>query len=120
MKAKHGRKGWLALKLDMEKAYNRMKWDFILKVLMCFRFNEQWVGWVKQFISIVSFSILLNGSSHGFFKPSQGLRQGNPLSPFLFILGAKVLSRLFTRAEEQGFLHGVKVARAAPPISVVR
>lgn len=61
MKHKRGRKGWAALKLDMEKAYNRMKWRFLLKVLRCFRFSEVWVGWIEQCISTVSFSILLNG-----------------------------------------------------------
>lgn len=65
----------------------------------------------------VSFSVLLNGSTHGFFKPSRGLRQGDPLSPFLFILASEVLSRLILAAEGTGFLHGVKVSRSAPSIS---
>lgn len=55
MKLKRGLKGWVALKLDMEKAYDKMEWPFILKVLWCFGFNEVWVGWIEQCISAVSF-----------------------------------------------------------------
>lgn len=57
------------------------------------------------------------GCLTAFFKPSRGLRQGDPLSPSLFILGAEVLSRLFLRVEEQGVIHGLKVAQDAPAIS---
>lgn len=98
MKAKRGRKGLAALKLDMAKVYDKMEWGFILQVLRCFRFRKRWIGWVQQSISTVSFSMLLNGSPHRFFSPSQGLRQGDPLYPFLFILGSEVLSRLLISA----------------------
>lgn len=117
MKANRGRKGLLALKLDMEKACDQMEWSFLLYILRCLGFCEKWIGWVGQCISTVSFSILLNGTPYGFFKPLRGLRQGDPLSPFLFILGAKVLSRLFAQAEGRGELHGIKVARQSSTIS---
>lgn len=117
MKAKRGRIGLSALKLDMEKAYDQMEWSFLLKVLRAFGFAEKWVGWIEQCITTVSFSVMLNGSPFGFFKPGRGLRQGDPLSPFLFILGSEVLSRMLGRAEYRGLFHGIKVSRQAPSIS---
>lgn len=61
--------------------------------------------------------MLINGSPHGFFRPSRGLRQGDPLSPFLSILGSEVLSRMLEQEERQGSIHSVKVSWAAPFIS---
>lgn len=106
MKCKKGQKGLAAIKLDMEKAYDRLEWKFILHILM-----------IEQCISIVSFSILINGSPYEFFRPQRGLRQGDPLSPLLFIIAAEVLSHLIKRVEVLGLLQGIKVARHAPSIS---
>lgn len=117
IKVKRGRKGLAALKLDMEKAYDRMDWSFILHVQKRFGFCDQWIGWIHQCLSIVSYSVLLNGSAHGLFKPSRGLRQGDPLSPFLLILGSEVLSRMLLAAEGRGAIHGIKVNRSALSIS---
>ena len=88
-----GKEWWIGLKLDMEKAYNKLEWPFILQVLRCFGFSSRWVQWIEQCISMVSFSIVLNGCLFDHFKPQQSLRQEDPLSPFLFILVAKVLWR---------------------------
>lgn len=117
MKTKKGRRGMFALKLDMKKAYDRMEWGFILQVVRAFGFGERWVRWIEQCISAVSFSVMINGSPFGFFKPERGLRQGDPLSPFLFILGAEVLSQMLARAENEWSIFGIKVALRAPPLS---
>lgn len=58
----------MALKLDMEKGYDRMEWSFLLHVLKCFGSDDRWIGWVKQGITNFSFSVLLNGSPHGFLN----------------------------------------------------
>lgn len=72
---------------------------------------------MEQCISSTSFSILINGSPFGKFYPSRELRQGDPLSPLLFILCSEVLSSLLIREEQHGRLKGIKVSRAAPGIS---
>jgi hypothetical protein len=117
MRYKQGRGGLMAIKADMEKAYDKMEWAFLLKVLECFGFSPVWIQWMAQCISTVSYSILLNGSPYGFFKPTRGLRQGDPLSPFLFRIGSEVLSRLLLRAEHGKNLHWIKISRAAPAVS---
>lgn len=71
----------------------------------------------RKCIITISFYVLLNGTPYGFFNPSCCLRQGDPLSPFLFIVGLEVLSRLLCRAKLQGSLHGTKVTWARPSIS---
>ena len=72
-------------------------------------FGEKWIEWVEWCISIVKFSVLVNGSPSGFFQSSRGLRQGDPLSPYLFVLGMKALSSLINRAVRGGFLSGCRI-----------
>jgi hypothetical protein len=117
MKQKKGNGGLLALKLDMEKAFDSMEWNFLLRILTLLGFHPVWVQWIRQCITTSSFSILLDGAPFGKFFPSRGLRQGDPLSLFLFILGSEILSRLFLHEEVSGNLHGIKMARSCPPIS---
>jgi hypothetical protein len=87
-----------------------------LKILSLLGFSS-WIQWIIQCIMTSSFSILLDGAPYGKFYPFRGLRQGDPLSPFLFILGSEILSRLIFKEESQGCLHGIKIARLSPPIS---
>jgi hypothetical protein len=105
------------LKMDMEKAFDRMEWPFILAILNQLRFSSIWISWVRTCITSTSFSILLNGSPFGQCTPERGLRQGDPLSPFLFILGTEVLSRLLLREEIKGSLKGLRIARNCAPIN---
>ena len=117
MKQKKGNGGLMALKLDMEKAFDSMEWEFLLKILELLGFNSTWTHWIRQCITTSSFSILLDGAHFGKFSPSRGLRQGDPLSHFLFILGVEILSRLIEREESLGLIHGIKMARMCPLIS---
>jgi hypothetical protein len=114
--SKRGRGGLMAIKIDMEKAFDRMELNFILAILSKLGFHPTWINWIKLCITFSSFSIMLNGSPYGNFNPERGLRQGDPLSPFLFILGTEVLSRLLLRQESQGLLSGIKIARNCSPI----
>ena len=73
-------------------------------------FGWRWVNWIKWCITIASFLVLVNGSLEGFFKSSKGLRQGDPLSPYLFVLGMEVFSILIDKVIAEGFLSGFKLA----------
>jgi hypothetical protein len=115
-KSKRGKCGFMFLKMDMEKAFDRMEWNFLLAILEILGFSSTWISWIKIYISTPSFSILLNDSPSGYFSPSKGLRQGDPLSPFLFILGSEVFSRLMFKEESLGSLQGLQIARNCPTI----
>ncbi|KAL5567174.1 hypothetical protein UlMin_030338 [Ulmus minor] len=92
MKNKSGKGGWMALKIDLEKAYDRLNWRFLELILKKFRFCEVWIKWVMTCVSLVSMNLVLNGGPVRSFRPSRGLRQGDSISPYLFILCMEVLS----------------------------
>ena len=107
----------MAVKTDMSKAYDRIEWNFLRAVLTRFGFHATWISWLMECVSSVSYSFLINGGPQGNVLPSRGLRQGDPLSPYLFILCTEVLSGLCQQAMRTGTLPGVKVARNRPPIN---
>ncbi|CAA7012943.1 unnamed protein product [Microthlaspi erraticum] len=107
----------MAVKTDMSKAYDRLEWDFIELVMRRFGFHEKWIDRVLSCITIVSYSILFNGTPRGKIVPSRGIRQGDPLSPYLFIICSEILSGLCRKAQASGKLEGLKVARGSPQIN---
>jgi hypothetical protein len=96
-------------KLDLEKAYDHVNWEFLLYLLQSCGFSEKWRRWIYFCISTIRFSILVNGSSCGFFQNSRGIRQGDPSSPLLFVIVMEALSRLIDKASGASFLTGLSV-----------
>lgn len=107
----------MAVKTDMTKAYDRIEWGFLKEVLRCLGFHVRWIDWIMECVCSVSYSFLINGVPHGKVTPSRGIRQGDPLSPYLFILCTEVLSGMCSMAQETGKLPGIKVASGCPPIN---
>ena len=95
-------------KLDIEKAYDHIRWDFLLQTLKRKGFGSKWIRWINWCIPTASFSVLFKGSPTRFFRSSRGLRQGDPLSPYLFVIGMEALSCLQKRAVEGNFLYGCR------------
>ena len=89
-------------KLDIEKAYDHVNWEALLDLLKRMGFGARWCMWFHTCISIAQFSVLFNRSPVDFFGSSRGLRQGNPLSPLLFLVMMEVFSKMKKRAEEAG------------------
>uniref|UniRef100_A0A803P2T9 Reverse transcriptase domain-containing protein n=1 Tax=Cannabis sativa TaxID=3483 RepID=A0A803P2T9_CANSA len=104
----------MAIKMDMNKAYDQLEWNFLKKVLELFGFWPQFVKMIMTCISTVSYAILLNGRPLKKFMPSKGIRQGDPMSPYRFLLCNEILLRLIFREQSLGNIHGSRLARNAP------
>lgn len=94
-----------------------MEWNLIVLALKQFGFNPWWINWVKECISTMSYSLLLNGSPFGFIIPPRGLRQGDPLSPFLLVIEMQILSRMLEKAWDFSWFQGMRLSLAGPPLS---
>uniref|UniRef100_A0A803NWW7 Reverse transcriptase n=1 Tax=Cannabis sativa TaxID=3483 RepID=A0A803NWW7_CANSA len=117
IRRKRGMGGLMAIKLDMHNAYDRMEWTFIRKVLRANGFDEKSCGLIMSCVTGVTYSAILNGTPLKKFQPQRGLRQGDPLSPFIFLQCQEVLSKIIQKHERENKIHGIQIARAAIPIS---
>eukprot|EP00253_Pinus_taeda_P003073 PITA_03073 len=99
----------MMIKLDLLKAYDRLSWNYLGKVLESFSFCRRWIDWIHSLISSPSFSILVNGIPSRTFSATRGLRQGDPLSPFLFILAVEGLGRFIKKEREADKIKGLKL-----------
>ena len=108
--------GFMAMKLDMSKAYDRVEWNFLIKIMDRMGFHPKWVGWIYECASTVSFSIMVNGP-RGHVVPSRGLRKRGPLSPYLFLLCSEGLNGLINNAVYEGKIKGYSLCRNGPKIS---
>jgi hypothetical protein len=112
-----GKTGYMTLKLDMSKAYDRVEWAFLVEVMKKLGFADRWVELIMTCVTTVKYSVLINGEATGRICPSRGLRQGDPLSPYLFLLCTEALSAQLTKAERIGLLIGVPTSPRGPRIN---
>lgn len=110
---------FMALKLDMAKAYDRVKWPFLNAILHKLGFNDFFYQWVIKCVQTVSYSVVINGEATGYITPCRGLHQGDPLLPFLFLICAEDLSALIQTEERVGRIRGMTVNHLAKPLSHV-
>ena len=101
----------MSLKLDMSKAYDRVEWAFLEEMMNKLGFPRHFVRLIMGCVTSTSSSILLNGQPTRQFRPTRGLRLGDPLSPFLFIICAEGLSSLLRDAEAKKEIHGIKIGK---------
>ncbi|KAL5570777.1 hypothetical protein UlMin_020374 [Ulmus minor] len=117
IKRRKTKKNYLALKLDMAKAYDRVEWDFIQRVMNKLGFSEVWIRKIMACISSVTYSFQFNGKRFGHLAPTRGLHQGDPLSPYLFLLCGEGLSSLLHLYEQKGDIQGLRCGLRGPTIS---
>lgn len=96
----------MIIQLDIAKAYDKVNWTYIKKVLPTFGFDHNWIKWVMALVTSTNFSILVNGLPIEIFTPTRGLSQGDPLSPFSFILMMEGLGQTIKKAKGLGKIKG--------------
>jgi len=102
----------LCFKVDFEKAYDSVSWDFLYDMLQRLGFHCRWIMWIKGCLTSASVSVLVNGSPTEEFYPSRGLRQGDPLAPFLFLVVAEGLAGLVRQAVKVNLYAGLHIGRS--------
>ncbi|XP_026417296.1 uncharacterized protein LOC113312776 [Papaver somniferum] len=117
MKTTKANQGVIGIKLDMAKAFDRIEWDFLQEITIHLGFSQKWCQLIHHCISTTKNSILVNGSPMDFFSPSRGLRQGDSISPYLFILCMEGFSRFLTNNAKQKIIEPLILAKTWPTVS---
>lgn len=112
-----GRQGYMALRLDMSKAYDRVKLGFLEMIMRRLGFHNRWVELIMICVHTVSYLVLVNGIPHADIEPTRGIRQGDPLSSYLFILSVEGLSTLLNKVEREGKITGLPIAKGGTKIN---
>ena len=116
-KKKHHKIGYGALKIDISKAYDRVNWNFLKAVLISINFSDKWIDWIMECVTSVQYSLLINGSPTKTFFSSRGLRRGDPISPYIFLFCANILSIALFKDENQKKIKGIIVGRNGIPFT---
>jgi hypothetical protein len=104
----------MIFQLDLAKAYNKINWHYMAKMLEAFGFEQHWINWIVNLVSTTSYSLLINGAPTKPLWPSRGIRQGDSLSPFLFILMMEGPSRIIKSETAIGEPKGIKPFEDCP------
>ena len=112
-----GKEGLMAIKLDMSKAYNQVEWGFLEAMMWRMGFKDRWISLMMMCVTTVSYSVLINGEPKGKITPTRGLRQGDPITLYLFLLCAEGLLVMLRRDESSENLRDISVCRGAPRVS---
>ncbi|GKV41205.1 hypothetical protein SLEP1_g48771 [Rubroshorea leprosula] len=107
-------------KADFVKAYDCVNWSFLEWMMQRLGFGTKWLGWIMECLATARVSILVNGSPTKEFAMGKGLRQGDPLSPFLFLMISEGLAGLVKKVEQEGLLHGVEIGQQKMSISLLQ
>lgn len=118
--AKKSKAKRLFFKVDFAKGLDSISWDYLLDVLKKMNFPMKWVNWISECLSTANANVLVNGSPSGEFELERGIRQGDPLSPFLFLIAAEGLSLLVKRAVDEGEMQAAVIGRNKIPISHIQ
>ena len=107
---------YCAYKLDLSKAYDRVDWGFLERVMIKLGFAHRWVQWIMTCVTTVRYTLKFNGTLLESFAPECGLWQGDPLSPFLFFFVADGLSELLKQGVRTNVIQPLKICRGAPGV----
>lgn len=117
MRNKKGKRGGTVFKIDLEKAYDRLSRDLIRDTLHEFKLNDEWVDLIMNCITNNKSFILLNGEIMEGLQIERGLRQGDPLSAYIFVLCMERLSNMINSKVREGSWKGIKASKNSPPLS---
>lgn len=106
---KRSKRFFFIIKVDFEKAYDSVSWNFLDYMLTKFGFSEKWMSWMRACIFVGNLAVMINGCSNQEINIQMGLKQGNPQAPFLFLLVFGGLIGLVVRDEETGLYFGFRV-----------
>ena len=117
MRNKKGRNGFMAVKVDLEKAYDRLNWEFIVDTLKDIGLPSRMITLIEKCISSAEMNLLWNGSPSESFHPTRGIRQGDPISPYIFVLCIEKLAQLISLAVKHKLWEPIQLSRNEPELS---
>lgn len=107
-------------KVDFAKAFDSVDWNYLLKMLNRMKFPQKWIQWIEGCVTTAKANVLVNGSPSGEFALERGLRQGDPISPFLYLVAAEGLNLITKKAIKEGLLQAARIGKLYVEISYIQ